>query len=104
MRAVPILLLVLTLTPLHAQNEAPMQPPSKAAAKTSKTAKPKLSPPTKSVPLALLTQREKALQLLDRFTFGPRPGDVERVLALTPEKWFEQQLNPQAINDDAAAL
>ncbi len=99
MRAVPILLLALTLTPLHAQNEAPMQPPSKAA-KTSKTGKPKLSPPTKPVPLAPLTQQEKALQLLNRFTFGPRPGDVVRVLALTPEKWFEQQLNPQTINDD----
>lgn len=101
MRAVLILLLALTLTPLHAQNEAPMQPPSKAAAKTSKIAKPKLSPSTKSVPLAPLTQQERTLQLLNRFTFGPRPGDVERVLALTPEKWFEQQLNPQAINDDA---
>jgi uncharacterized protein (DUF1800 family) len=48
-----------------------------------------------------LTQRERALQLLNRFTFGPRPGDVEKVMAETPEKWFEQQLNPTDIPDDA---
>ncbi|RSL15699.1 uncharacterized protein DUF1800 [Edaphobacter aggregans] len=101
MRAVPILLLALTLTPLHAQNEAPMQPTSRAAAKPSKTAKPKLPPPPKSAPLTPLTQQEKALQILNRFTFGPCPGDVQRVLAMTPEAWFEQQLNPQTINDDA---
>jgi uncharacterized protein (DUF1800 family) len=50
---------------------------------------------------APLTQRERAIQILNRFTFGPRPGDVERVIALTPEKWFEQQLDPASINDDA---
>jgi uncharacterized protein (DUF1800 family) len=58
---------------------------------------PQVSKAAQHVPL---TEREKALQLLNRFTFGPRPGDVDRVLAMTPEKWFEQQLDPQAINDD----
>jgi uncharacterized protein (DUF1800 family) len=48
-----------------------------------------------------LTQQERALQLLNRFTFGPRPGDVEKVIAETPDKWFEQQLNPAEIPDDA---
>lgn len=54
----------------------------------------------KDAPLMPLTDREKAIQLLNRFTFGPRPGDVERVVALTSDKWFAQQLNPAAINDD----
>src|SRR5271167_3154358 len=63
---------------------------------TTKPAKPKPSIPAKS---ALLTQQERAQQLLNRFTFGPRPGDLEKVLALTPEKWFEQQLNPASIPD-----
>src|SRR5207248_5716128 len=31
--------------------------------------------------------------------FGPRPGDLEQVLTVTPEKWFEQQLNPASIPD-----
>jgi uncharacterized protein (DUF1800 family) len=48
-----------------------------------------------------LSDRDRAVQFLNRFTFGPRPGDVEHVVAMTPEKWFEQQLNPDAINDDA---
>ncbi len=45
------------------------------------------------------SERERAEQMLDRFTFGARPGDVDRVLELGADKWFEQQLNPQAIPD-----
>jgi uncharacterized protein (DUF1800 family) len=65
---------------------------------TTKPAKPKASIPAKSAPL---TQQERAQQLLNRFTFGPRPGDLEKVLALGPDKWFEQQLNPASIPDTA---
>ncbi len=64
----------------------------------TKPAKPKPPIPAKSTPL---TQQERAQQLLNRFTFGPRPGDLEKVLAMTPEKWFEQQLNPASIPDTA---
>ena len=55
--------------------------------------------PAKPATLVPLTPRERALQLLNRFTFGPRPGDLERVLAQGPEAWFAQQLNPQSIPD-----
>ncbi len=55
----------------------------------------------KSVALTPLTPRERVEQLLDRFTFGPRPGEVDRVLALGADKWVDQQMNPGAINDDA---
>ena len=41
--------------------------------------------------------------MLNRFTFGARPGEVERVLAEGPDQWFEEQLNPAAIKDDALA-
>ena len=51
--------------------------------------------------LVPLTERERAEQLLSRFTFGARPGDVERVLAMGGDKWFEQQLNPDAIPNAA---
>jgi uncharacterized protein (DUF1800 family) len=65
--------------------------------------KPSAKRPTHSRAASLtpLTQRERALQLLNRFTFGPRPGDIEKVMAETPEKWFERQLNPVDIPDDA---
>lgn len=39
-----------------------------------------------------LTAEEAAAFLLDRFTFGPRPGDVDRVVELGLEAWLEIQL------------
>jgi len=99
MRTLSIYLLALTITPLAAQT-APQQSPVKPSSHP-KTAKPRLRPAAKEAPLPPLTERERAIQLLNRFTFGPRPGEVERVLALTPEKWFEQQLDPASVNDDA---
>jgi uncharacterized protein (DUF1800 family) len=46
-----------------------------------------------------LNQRERATQMLNRFAFGPRPGDVDRVMNLGPDKWFAQQLDPASIPD-----
>ncbi len=63
------------------------------------TAKPRLPAAAKPAPLVPLNPQERTQQLLNRFTFGPRPGDLEQVLAITPEKWFEQQLNPAGIPD-----
>jgi uncharacterized protein (DUF1800 family) len=82
--ALPLIPLLL-LTPLHAQKKT--------------TAKPKPPAAAKPAPLVPLNSQERAQQLLNRFTFGPRPGDLEQVLAMTPEKWFEQQLNPSTIPD-----
>jgi uncharacterized protein (DUF1800 family) len=48
---------------------------------------------------APLSDREKAAQMLNRFTFGPRPGDLDAVMKIGPEGWFEQQLNPESIPD-----
>jgi len=56
---------------------------------------------SKAAPAVPLNEHDRALQMLDRFTFGPRPGDVDHVTAIGPEKWFEQQLNPDAIKDAA---
>lgn len=63
----------------------------------------KAKPVAKAAPKAAvpLTDRERAQQMLNRFTFGARPGEVERVLAAGADKWFEAQLNPQTIKDDA---
>jgi uncharacterized protein (DUF1800 family) len=48
-----------------------------------------------------LTGDEKLLQILDRFTYGPRPGDLERLRAIGIQAWFDQQLSPQKIDDSA---
>ncbi len=59
-------------------------------------------PAPKIAPNVPLSQRERAVQMLNRFAYGPRPGDVERVLQLGPDKWFQQQLNPAGIGDPVA--
>jgi uncharacterized protein (DUF1800 family) len=38
---------------------------------------------------------------LNRLTFGPRPGDVAAVEKMGLTEWFEQQLNPDKIDDSA---
>src|SRR5215475_2891127 len=56
--------------------------------------------PTKTeLALPQLTEKERAQQILDRFTFGPRPGDVAAVMKVGRETWFEKQLNPDSIPD-----
>ena len=46
-------------------------------------------------------ERARAIQTLNRLTFGPRPGDVDRVLAIGVDKWIDQQLHPDSIHDHA---
>jgi uncharacterized protein (DUF1800 family) len=41
----------------------------------------------------------RILHALNRFTFGPRPGDVDAVRAMGLDKWFEQQLHPATIGE-----
>ena len=40
-----------------------------------------------------LTEREAALHLLNRFTYGVKTGDVDKVVKIGLEKWLQQQLN-----------
>ncbi len=53
------------------------------------------------VPVKEIQGQERALHALNRFTFGPRPGDVAAVQAIGVKRWFEQQLNPSSIDDSA---
>jgi uncharacterized protein (DUF1800 family) len=85
--------------PLFAQ--APPDSDPAPPAMTQKTTPPIKLPKSKIAPTVPLSQRERAVQMLNRFTFGPRPGDIEQVLAMGPDKWFEQQLNPASIPDPA---
>src|SRR5258708_14554014 len=45
--------------------------------------------------------QKRALHALNRLAFGPRPGDVERVAAMGVDKWIDQQLHPDKIDDHA---
>ncbi len=40
-----------------------------------------------------LDERQAAAQLLNRFTYGATPGQIDEVVKMGLEKWFDQQLN-----------
>ncbi|NYF80378.1 DUF1800 domain-containing protein [Granulicella arctica] len=44
---------------------------------------------------------DRILHALNRFTFGPRPGEVAEVEKLGLKNWFDRQLNPSTIDDSA---
>jgi uncharacterized protein (DUF1800 family) len=46
-----------------------------------------------------LTEREAAAHLLNRFTFGATPAQVDAVVKTGLENWFLEQLNAKAPND-----
>ena len=41
---------------------------------------------------------QRILHALNRFTFGPRPGDLEIVRSMGLDAWFDQQLHPDLID------
>jgi uncharacterized protein (DUF1800 family) len=95
-------LLALPLTSLQAQvADTAQEQPDLAQQRAAKafSAKPLPKPAAKVAVLTPLSPRDRVVQLLDRFTFGPRPGDVDRVLALGADKWLDQQLTPSSIPD-----
>jgi uncharacterized protein (DUF1800 family) len=79
----------------------PAQSPSSPAPNTHSTSR----QPYQS---SRLSGDERILHVLNRFTFGPKPGDLEAVKAMGPnsagqnspalDRWFEQQLHPESID------
>lgn len=55
----------------------------------------------KRLPQHELAGDRRILHALNRFTFGPRPGDVEAVKAMGLDRWFDQQLHPAALENAA---
>ena len=51
-----------------------------------------------------IAQADRIQQALNRMTYGPRPGDVERVRAMGLEKWIEAQLNPENVPENPVLL
>src|SRR5688500_4162885 len=58
-----------------------------------------------AVPGALAAQTrelpadQQIIHALNRLSFGPRPGDVQKVRAIGLDKWIEQQMHPERIDD-----
>src|SRR5580658_5645051 len=51
------------------------------------------------LPITELTEDQAILHALNRLSYGPRPGDVERIRQTGLEKWIDQQLHPESIDD-----
>ncbi|HEV2287590.1 MAG TPA: DUF1800 domain-containing protein [Candidatus Acidoferrales bacterium] len=65
-------------------------------------AKPEYSLPKSfkgKLPITQLTEDEAILHALDRLAYGPRPGDMERIRNIGLEKWIDEQLNYDSIDD-----
>jgi uncharacterized protein (DUF1800 family) len=66
-----------------------LQPGGGAAATAASTQRPAVHLPWRE---AGLSERQAAAHLLNRFAYGPRPGQVDAVVAMGLDRWFEQQL------------
>jgi uncharacterized protein (DUF1800 family) len=45
--------------------------------------------------------QRRALHALNRLAFGPRPGNVQQVMAMGVDQWIDLQLHPETIDDSA---
>jgi uncharacterized protein (DUF1800 family) len=52
---------------------------------------------------ATANEQRRSVHALNRLTFGPRPGDVQHVMAIGVDQWIDLQLHPERINDEALA-
>ena len=72
--------------------------PHKSAPDARTATSPRHAAPVAKPP-AKLTEEQRALHALNRLTFGPRPGDLQKVMNADVDDWIEQQLHPEEIND-----
>jgi len=72
---------------------------STAALAQSKAARP--SAITERLDHRELAADQQVIHALNRLTFGARPGDVQKVRAIGLDKWIDQQLHPERIDDSS---
>ena len=75
------------------------QQPAPAPAKSAPSSARSTSPKRAATPTSKLTDEQRALHVLNRLTFGPRPGDLQKVMDTDVDDWVEQQLHPEEISD-----
>ncbi len=46
-------------------------------------------------------EQKRAVHALNRLAFGPRPGDVQQVMAMGVDRWIDLQLHPDKISDSS---
>jgi uncharacterized protein (DUF1800 family) len=62
-------------------------------------AQPKARPERSAYSSTQLHGDARILQALNRFTFGPEPGELEGIRAEGLDKWFNEQLHPKSIDE-----
>ncbi|MEW6212974.1 MAG: DUF1800 domain-containing protein [Acidobacteriota bacterium] len=94
------------LTSLNARLPVPIAPPFVAVNIAPRARVSVSAPLADSEKLALTANRtgrmsedQKIIHLLNRATFGPRPGDAERVRQMSVNKFLEEQLHPETIDE-----
>jgi len=77
--------------------------PARAAARSDQSPAPAaLDPKFKGkLPISELSEDEAVLHALNRLGYGPRPGDIARIEQMGLEKWIDQQLHPETIDDSS---
>jgi uncharacterized protein (DUF1800 family) len=55
----------------------------------------------KQKPSKAADEQKRSLHAIDRLTFGPRPGDVQAVMAMGVDNWIDLELHPDRIDDGA---
>jgi uncharacterized protein (DUF1800 family) len=53
----------------------------------------------KDKPASGVSDQKRAVHALNRLTFGPRPGDLQNVMAMGVDQWIDLQLHPEKIDD-----
>ena len=53
------------------------------------------------LPITELTEDQAIMHAMNRLAYGPRPGDMDRIRQMGLEKWIDQQLHPESIDDSA---
>ncbi len=55
----------------------------------------------KDHPAGAMDEQKRVVHVLNRLTFGPRSGDLQRATQIGVEKWIDLQLHPEQIDDSA---
>jgi uncharacterized protein (DUF1800 family) len=77
---------------------------ARAVPASSSTSSPKVVLDKKfkgNLPITELTEDQAIQHALNRLAYGPRPEDIEHIRQIGLEKWIDQQLHPESIDDAA---
>lgn len=88
----------------NSATDASGQTQKKSSAPAAAASKAVKSSALKGLPITELNETEAILHALNRLSYGPKPGDLERVRQMGLANWIDGQLNPDSIDDSAVQV